>query len=287
MTRTIAGKALLRCPDCGATVREDLLPEHATRCPGRTKRMPAQVAVKITTRQPASPPQAAGGKENRLITCPQCGKQVVERHFERHRQMCRSQPQSTTQRPAAPRSGAAKPVSASERERVPTARAQAEVQTTTPKTMPAQQGNGDKADKPIVCPRCKRPFAARYFEQHVQSCRGRTRPEAKPKNAKRVAGKPVASIPRTRPLRDMFERAGPQTRDGYKIDKCWECGRRICLVPEGETFRVFDIVQKRKSAVPHQCSGSAPDSRHTKLIYVNPRLGSIAPSGKKHGRRKL
>jgi len=287
MTRTVAGKALLTCPDCGATVREDLLPDHATRCPRRAGAMQTRGEVKAATPQAALPQQTAGGKENRLITCPHCGKQIVQRHFERHRQVCRAQSQPTTQRPAAPKPSAAKPVSASEHASAQTARAQAEVQATTPKTISAQQGNGDKADELIVCPKCKRPFAERYYQRHLQFCRGRTKATAKSGATKRVPTKPVAAIPVPWRPGDMMERDGSKTLDGYTIDTCWDCGQRICLVPEGDTFRVFDIFQKRKSAVPHQCNGSAPDSRRTRLIYIDPKLGSVAQSDKKHGRRKL
>lgn len=81
-------------------------------------------------------------------------------------------------------------------------------------------------------------------------------------------------------------RAQQKTADGYAIDSCSDCRRRICLVPDGGFFRVFDIVQNHKSAVPHQCSGSESEWRRTRLTYVDPRVASIAPPDKKRGPRK-
>lgn len=45
------------------------------------------------------------------------------------------------------------------------------------------------------------------------------------------------------------------TKDGYLIDECWQCKRRICLIPSKDDYRVYDINLLGRSGGPHLCDG--------------------------------
>lgn len=45
------------------------------------------------------------------------------------------------------------------------------------------------------------------------------------------------------------------TKDGYRIDECWQCKRRICLIPSKGDYRVYDINFLGQSGGPHLCDG--------------------------------
>lgn len=221
MSQNIAGKRVIACPDCGSSVREDLLRDHAVRCKNRPRA--------------AAPDSRAQANAATLS---------------------RSGPRKSN----AQSSAAARPL--------PALSAQQSQNGAVARSRPAQEpASNAERNRFVVCPRCGQRIPERYYAHHPQLCELDARERAAQSAATR-------------------ERKLPKTADGYTIDSCGSCGRRICLVPDGGFFRVFDIVQKRKSSVPHQCGGSDED-RRTRLVYVDSRAGSVAPPGKKRGPRKL
>ncbi|MDP9373245.1 MAG: hypothetical protein M3Q65_12490 [Chloroflexota bacterium] len=63
---------------------------------------------------------------------------------------------------------------------------------------------------------------------------------------------------------------GRHTRDGYAIDHCVLCHRRVCLVPNNaDGYTYYEIAQARASD-PHACDGMPTGGRHGKLVYVDP-----------------
>ncbi len=68
-----------------------------------------------------------------------------------------------------------------------------------------------------------------------------------------------------------------RTVEGYAIEHCWECRRRVCLVPRGHTLvRAHEIVSGRMCGEPHMCDGQ-PGERRSKLVYVDPKIAQVAP----------
>jgi hypothetical protein len=121
----------------------------------------------------------------------------------------------------------------------------------------------------IRCPLCSLRVPAPHYAEHRERCEAR--------QSRRSQADTHAQPPRIRHDR---------TDDGYQIDRCWDCGRRICLVPDGNgSYRVYEITPARYAGEVHMCNGQKAESRRTILTYVNPRLGSIAPRKDKRGLR--
>lgn len=210
--------------------------------------------------------QMIAGKH--VVTCPACGSAVREDLLSDHHTRCPKRPQPMIKELLS--ESAPGTVS----EPVPAPRPNASSKP-TPKTTKSAVSGAASARQPrryelFACPHCGLRTLQRYYDRHVRNCRTQSGQRA---------GRAAGATPEA-------ERSGPRTLDGYKIDTCWDCGRRICLVPDGGLFRVFDIVQSRRSAVQHQCSGSESENRRTKLTYVDPKLGVIAKANQKRGRRK-
>lgn len=185
MSDNRADKPMVTCPTCGASVRADRIATHATRCPGAA---PRKSHAEASSLSPRSPAPANQGKQSPFVICPICRGKFLERHYQRHRELCSRERWAAT----------------------------------------TQQGMTPSAQRRI---------------QALQ-----------------------------------------ETEDGYATQSCPICGRRVCVVPDGGFVQRFDIVNHRKSSVPHQCSDS--EGRRSTLIYVNPKVGIIAQANKKRGRRK-
>ena len=116
----IAGRPMVRCPDCNAPVRDDLLSDHANRCPARLAAPPATSApVRATPARPAAPfvpvsraetvaPRADAPPAGRRMPvpriapaptrqpapkpgftrCGKCGMDVPAAHLVAHKQRC-------------------------------------------------------------------------------------------------------------------------------------------------------------------------------------------------------
>jgi hypothetical protein len=195
MNQNTAKRRMIACLDCGASVREDLLAEHMTRCKQQSPAASGnshKPAGSVAQSQPIQPP-AKQRKRYQMVVCPNCGTRFLERHYALHLELCGS----ATQQHKAPS---------------------------------APQHNAPSARKP----------------------------------------KPTL----------------PKTKEGYTTKSCSGCGYRVCLVPDGGLFQVFDIIHNHRSSVPHQCSGSESEWRRTKLAYVNQKVGIIAQIGRKRGTRK-
>lgn len=83
MRQVIAGKALIACPNCGATVREDLLSDHEKRCKARPKQ-----AEDSNLAKQAEAKRHEENEEDELIACPRCLRSVHRAFLTRHLQLC-------------------------------------------------------------------------------------------------------------------------------------------------------------------------------------------------------
>jgi hypothetical protein len=76
------------------------------------------------------------------------------------------------------------------------------------------------------------------------------------------------------------------TLDGYPIDHCPRCKRRICLVPVGaNAYEDHDLEHFRAGEV-HLCDGQVAEDRGKQLVYVNPEAGATwRVTNSKHRRK--
>lgn len=194
---TIAGKRLLECPDCGATVREDLLANHHTRCPGRQQ---------MQTPQPSTASLSLSSSSA----------------------VSRGKPKTRQHRP-------------------------------------------NISEGRVRCSVCGLQVPAVHYQEHLARCQ-----------TQRARGV------RREPVNQDTEKAPPRTNDGYLIDRCWFCGRRICLVTDTQHGDlVYEISHDRHRGGAHLCDGAKSGNRRTKLTYVNSKIGSIAPDQSRGSRRKI
>lgn len=77
-------------------------------------------------------------------------------------------------------------------------------------------------------------------------------PVCTPVSALPPASRPAASASKPRQPKPTSERL---TKDGYRIDTCWQCKRRICLVPTKHSDRVHEIDWRGHAADRHCCDG--------------------------------
>ncbi len=70
-----------------------------------------------------------------------------------------------------------------------------------------------------------------------------------------------------------------RTHDGYRIDHCPLCHRRVCLVPDGTgSNRTHEIVQTRMGE-RHVCDGMTSGGRRSQLFYASSQAGVLKRSG--------
>lgn len=208
LPENVAGKPLVLCPDCGATVREDLLNDHATRC------RPGQIA-------------RAADQENTSIA---------------------SKPQWVAPRWLDPTKHKAPPQKPSR-----------------PRYEPRRPGT-------IVCSICRLAIPDVHYTDHQRRCGSR---QLAPEQPQVEAQELPAQQPRT-------------TSEGYLIDKCWQCGHRICLIAdEQQISHAYEITPRGMAGEVHICDGEKGVHRHSQLVYVDPKLANLAPRKQKKGPRKL
>jgi hypothetical protein len=125
----------------------------------------------------------------------------------------------------------------------------------------------------IVCPTCGLAVPHIHLAEHRKRCELR--------NAKPRQQQPIS--PET-----TSKRRHITTCEGYEITSCWDCGRRVCLVPkDGNTTITHEIAPGGTVGDMHLCDGEKTGDRRSKLIYVDPRAASVAPSKDKKGPRKV
>lgn len=184
----------------------------------------------------------------RMRACPQCGAMVREDLLHNHTCRTHGHAQSPRQPPS--------PLSTPDRHQQPR-------QAEAPEYA-VLKGR-------IRCRRCGLHVPAVHYPEHRSRC-----------DARRTQA-PVPQLPQADP-----EKPEARTRDGYPIDRCWDCGHRICLVPdEHGGAQVYEITHDRHCGAVHVCDGAKPESRRTRLTYVNTRTGKVAPARNTRGPRKL
>lgn len=201
----------------------------------------------------------------RLITCPACRCAVREDLLTEHMSRCSNR----SSQPAAP--PPLSPASQTHTRRGAPGSAEPVATPSTPvQLQAAAQERKQRRDSYLHCPYCGHLLHKQFYTRHLERCSTST-----------VARE--ASVPVPAEESDDY----PKTRDGYRIDRCWDCGHRVCLVPDGSGgMRVYEIARDRTRGDRHVCDGR-PESRRTKLTYVDSQLANIALPGKKRGRRKL
>ncbi len=180
----------------------------------------------------------------RLMACPDCGALVREDLLDTHRRRRHLDTTPSRVQHTSP------PGHAGDHQRQP--------------YHPDQQGT-DSQNRSFSCHICGSKVPVVQFHEHLSRC-GRPRTQNTPHH--------------TAPI--MTDTRQPLTRDGYRIDRCWACGHRICLVTQNGTGdRVYDITLDHRRGDIHLCDGAPSDSRRTRLTYINPQVGSIARTRKK------
>lgn len=249
---------MVSCPDCGSPVREDLLPEHALRCSKR----PAGVGAPLP-----------------LTRCPECGTNVRQDILPLHVERCRAKCEAERLRAEQ----AARPVQ-------PASQQIGELAVPSVQELPSQPYY-DKGHRLTTCPYCGKLVKQRRYERHLEICSGQREPDTPqpaPTSAQLAvpssASPPVPPQPAAPQTPSICTPEDDRTRtlDGYTIDKCWDCGRRICLVGT----RVYDVAPGPRKGEPHLCDGARPIGRRTKLIYPGSRSVIEPALQPKRGPRK-
>jgi hypothetical protein len=189
------------------------------------------------------------------VMCWRCGTWVSKANFTSHSVECFETRRSKTARPA--------PTQTPKRKKSKKLELVPEYIKEQQKQAQAKAPSGGRA---IKCPKCAEHIAESKYEQHRQACQGHGQapsqasqgPDQAPSQAKPKQRKQQSDEPKQR-----------KTADGYPIERCHYCGKRICLFEtRAATYECYDISYERKRSTRHMCDGDRSVRRFSKLIYT-------------------
>jgi DNA-directed RNA polymerase subunit RPC12/RpoP len=270
VTEVIAGKVLISCPKCSAPVREDLLSGHESRCQAKAiESKVGQSSTYVETKQnnndeevDQSSTYVEPKRNNNDEKVGQSSTYVETKRNNNDKKVGQSSTYVETNR-----NNNDKKVGQSSTY-VETNRNNNDEKVGQSSTyVETKRNNNDEEDELVECPQCLRLFHKAFLNHHLQRCTGLRRPVEQIQTKEQK----VRPHPKSKKTRSYTGSKLRRTADGYLIDTCHRCGRRICLVPKKSDRDVdmFDIEMGRKSRTPHLCDDSKPDFRRTQLLYVD------------------
>jgi hypothetical protein len=110
----------------------------------------------------------------------------------------------------------------------------------------------------FACPHCNLSFSSTDLKFHTKHCpqspdnKPRVRPPFSARKREHEVRLAAQSVP---PEEETTLTPTSRTKDGYVIDRCWQCKRRICLMPTKHSDRVHEIDWRGYAADRHCCDG--------------------------------